>query len=67
MDVKESLNLDFEKSLPKELKSLKIIYSVGIFYELSRLITYYDKEFSIIRDSLDKGNDLLKPQGIFFQ
>jgi len=33
MDIKESLNLDLEKNLPKELISLKIIYSVGIFYE----------------------------------
>jgi hypothetical protein len=34
--------------------------------ELSRLISYYDKEFSIICDFLDKGDDLLKSQGIFF-
>jgi len=33
MDIKESWNLDFEKNLYKELISLKIIYSVGIFYE----------------------------------
>jgi len=33
MDIKESLNLEFEKNLPKELMLLKIIYSVGIFYE----------------------------------
>jgi len=33
MDIKESLNLDFEKILPNELISLKIIYIVGIFYE----------------------------------
>jgi len=33
MDIKESLNLDLEKNLPKELISLKIIYGVGIFYE----------------------------------
>jgi len=33
MDLKESLDLDFEKNLPKELISLKIFYSVGIFYE----------------------------------
>jgi hypothetical protein len=39
MNIKENLNLYFEKSLPKELISLKIIYSVGIFYELSRLDT----------------------------
>jgi len=33
MDRKESLNLDLEKNLSKELISLKIIYIVGIFYE----------------------------------
>jgi len=33
MDIKESLNLDLEKKLPKELIALKIIYSVGRFYE----------------------------------
>jgi len=33
MDIKESLNLYFEKGLPKELISLKIMYNVGIFYE----------------------------------
>jgi len=33
MDIKKSLNLDFEKKLPKEFISLKIIYSAGIFYE----------------------------------
>ena len=38
MDIKESLNLDFKKNLPKELISLKIMYSVGIFYELFRLV-----------------------------
>jgi len=33
MDSKESLNLDFEKNLTNELMALKIIWSVGIFYE----------------------------------
>jgi len=33
MGIKESLNLDLEKNLPKELISLKIMYRVGIFYE----------------------------------
>jgi len=33
MDIKERLKLDFEKNLPKEPLSLKIIWSVGIFYE----------------------------------
>jgi hypothetical protein len=33
MNMKESLNLDVEKNIPKELISLKITYSVGIFYE----------------------------------
>jgi len=33
MDLKESVNLDFEKIRPKEFISLKIMYSVGIFYE----------------------------------
>ena len=31
--MKESLNLDFEKNLPNELMSSKIMYSIGIFYE----------------------------------
>jgi len=33
MDMEESLNLDLEKDLSNELISLKIMYSVGIFYE----------------------------------
>jgi len=33
MDIKDSLNLDVEKNIPKELISLKVMYSVGIFYE----------------------------------
>jgi len=33
MDIKGSLNLDLEKNLPEEPISLRIIYSVGIFYE----------------------------------
>jgi len=33
MGIKDSLNLDVEKNIPKELISLKIMYSVGIFYE----------------------------------
>jgi len=33
MDMKESVDLDFEKILLKELISLKMINSVGIFYE----------------------------------
>jgi len=33
MDIKESLNLDLEKNLLKELILLKTIYSVGRFYE----------------------------------
>jgi len=33
MDIKESLNHDFVKNLLKEPISLKIMYSVGIFYE----------------------------------
>jgi len=33
MDIKESLNLDREKNLPKEFISSKMIYGVGIFYE----------------------------------
>jgi len=31
MDIKDSLTLDVEKNIPKELISLKIMYSVGIF------------------------------------
>jgi len=33
MDIKESLNVDFEINLPEELISSKMLYSVGIFYE----------------------------------
>jgi len=33
MKIKKSLNLDHEKNLPKELISLKIMYSVDISYE----------------------------------
>jgi hypothetical protein len=33
MDIKESLNLDLEKNMPEEFMSLKILDSVGIFYE----------------------------------
>jgi len=33
MNIKGNSNLDREKNLSKELISLKIMYSVGIFYE----------------------------------
>jgi len=33
MYIKKSLNFDLEKNLPNVLMSLKLIFSVGIFYE----------------------------------
>jgi hypothetical protein len=53
MDIKESLNVDFEINLPEELISSKMIHSAGIFHEYFRLTERRDFVNSITRTITD--------------